>query len=104
MCSILRIRPEINVSLCYVRTRDGKEVDFALCKEDRIVSLIEVKLTENRPSPGLPYFHEKIPEADAFQLVQNLRQEKNMLKKFRLFLPAAGYRNWRHDNFCPMQF
>jgi len=66
-----------NLSLRYVRTRDGREVDFALCREDRIISLIEVKLTESKPAPGLVYFHERTPDAAAFQLVQNLRQEEN---------------------------
>jgi hypothetical protein len=66
-----------DISLRYIRTRNGREVDFALCREDRIISLIEVKLTESKPAPGLVYFHERTPDAAAFQLVQNLRQEEN---------------------------
>jgi len=67
-----------DISLRYVRTRDGREVDFALCREDRITTLIEVKLAENRPSPGLMYFHERLPGAASFQLVQDLRQEESI--------------------------
>ncbi len=67
-----------DISLCYVKTRDGREVDFALRKENRITTLIEVKLTENKPAPGLLYFKGRIPDAAAFQLVQNLRQEENI--------------------------
>lgn len=67
-----------DISLRYVRTRDGREIDFVLCREDRITTLIEVKLTENRPSPGLIYFHGRAPHAAAFQLVQNLRQEESV--------------------------
>ena len=67
-----------DISLCYVRTRDGREVDFALRKENRITTLIEVKLTENKPTPGLLYFNGRIPDAAAFQLVQNLRQEESI--------------------------
>lgn len=67
-----------DISLRYVRTRDGREIDFVLCREDRIITLIEVKLTENRPSPGLIYFHGRAPHAAAFQLVQNLRQEESV--------------------------
>lgn len=67
-----------DISLRYVRTRDGKEVDFALCKENRVTTLIEVKLTENKPTPGLLYFNGRIPDAAAFQLVQNLRQEESI--------------------------
>jgi predicted AAA+ superfamily ATPase len=65
------------VSLCYVRTREKREVDFALCREGRVTDLVEVKLTDNRPAPGLIYFHNRIPGAAAFQLVRNLRQEEN---------------------------
>jgi hypothetical protein len=67
-----------DLSVCYVRTRDGKEVDFALCKDDLIVSLIEVKLSDSKPSPNLLYFHKKMPHVDSVQLVQNLRQEESM--------------------------
>jgi predicted AAA+ superfamily ATPase len=67
-----------DMSLCYVRTRDGKEVDFVLCKEDRIVSLIEVKLTDNKPSSNLLYFRKKMPDVASLQLVQNLRQEETI--------------------------
>jgi len=67
-----------DISLRYVRTRDNREVDFALCKEDRITTLIEVKLAENKPSPSLNYFHGRTPDAAAFQLVQNLRQEERV--------------------------
>ncbi|MCX5814672.1 MAG: ATP-binding protein [Proteobacteria bacterium] len=67
-----------DISLRYVRTRNGQELDFALCREDRITTLIEVKLKDNKPSPGLLYFHERIPDTDAFQLVQNLRQEETV--------------------------
>lgn len=66
-----------DASLCYLRTRDGREVDFALCRENRITALVEVKLAENRPTPGLVYFHKRTPRAEAYQLMQNLRQEEN---------------------------
>jgi predicted AAA+ superfamily ATPase len=67
-----------DVSLCYLRTRDEQEVDFGLCKEDRITTLIEIKLSENRPSPGLTYFKKKMSNIPAYQLVQNLRHEESI--------------------------
>ena len=66
-----------DITLSYVRTKDGREIDFALCKEGKIVTLIEAKLTERKPSPGLLYFHERLPGTVAVQLVQNLRQEES---------------------------
>ncbi len=65
------------LSLNYLRTKDGKEVDFALCREDRVETLIEVKLSDGRPSPGLVYFRRHMPAVPAVQLVHNLRQEES---------------------------
>ena len=65
-----------NVSLQYLRTKDGKEVDFAVCKGDKIVQLIEVKYAEDRISKNLRYFSEKLSEA--VQLVHQLRHEQSI--------------------------
>jgi uncharacterized protein len=67
-----------DISLRYLRTRNGREIDFALCREDRVASLIEVKLTDSKVSPGLRYFCERMPAVPAYQLVQNLRQEQSI--------------------------
>jgi hypothetical protein len=67
-----------NVDLRYVRTRNGQEVDFALCKNDKIARLIEVKLSDNKSSAGLQYFQSKLPSAEFIQLVQHLRREENV--------------------------
>jgi predicted AAA+ superfamily ATPase len=67
-----------NVSLQYLRTRDGKEVDFAVCKDDKIVQLIEVKYAEDTISKSLRYLSEKLPDAEAVQLVHQLRHEQSI--------------------------
>jgi hypothetical protein len=61
-------------SLGYLRTKDGREVDFVLVVEGSPVLQIEVKATDRSISPGLRYFHEHygIP---AVQLVGDLRAE-----------------------------
>jgi Predicted ATPase (AAA+ superfamily) len=64
--------------LTYIRTKDGREIDFALSTENRITNLIEVKLSENNPTQALRYLHGKIPEADTIQVVLNLRHEENI--------------------------
>lgn len=46
-------------TLHYLRTKDGQEVDFALVYQDKIVQIIEVKLSDGAPSPALKAFHEK---------------------------------------------
>lgn len=60
--------------LHYIRTKEGAEVDFALVCEDKIVQLIEAKLSDNSVSPSLKMFHEKY-QHPAVQLVKFLRNE-----------------------------
>lgn len=66
-----------DISLHYLRTRDGKEIDFAISKQGKLAQTIEVKLADDKPSPALRFFARKIPEVSAYQLVHNLRQEQN---------------------------
>lgn len=68
-------------SLHYLRTKDGLEVDFALVKQDKIESMIEVKHADGTPSKALLDFYEKY-KYPAIQLVKILRheQQKNEIK------------------------
>ena len=45
--------------LKYIRTKEKKEIDFALVIEDEPVLLIEAKLSDISISPSLKYFHKK---------------------------------------------
>ena len=65
-----------STSLNYVRTREGKEVDFAVCKDEQIVQLIEVKYADETLSRNLRYFSQKLPGVEAIQLVHQLRHEQ----------------------------
>jgi len=66
------------VGLHYVRTKEKREVDFALVEKDSLATLIEVKLAQSAPTPGLKYLSGKFPGAKALQLVQNLRQPQTI--------------------------
>ncbi len=61
--------------LKYLRTKEKKEVDFALAIEDAPVALVEAKLSDSNISPALIYFHRKYG-LPATQVVKNLRQER----------------------------
>lgn len=63
--------------LYYVRTKDGAEVDFALGEDGRLTHLIECKLSDHAPHRALASFSARFPEAQAIQLVRDLRQEEN---------------------------
>jgi hypothetical protein len=65
------------LTLNYLRTKDGREVDFAICSANRIETMIEIKLSDNKPGSGLMYFKGKGIQADAIQLVYNLKQEES---------------------------
>lgn len=62
--------------LHYIRTKDGAEVDFALSEDNRLTHLIECKLADGAPQRALAGFAKKFPEAEALQLVRDLRQEE----------------------------
>ncbi len=62
-------------SLKYLRTKERKEVDFALICDDKIEKIIEVKHANHSIGSGLLYFQEKyaIPST---QVVKELAQER----------------------------
>jgi predicted AAA+ superfamily ATPase len=64
------------VDLHYIRTKDGAEVDFAFSEAGKLTQLIECKLGDNKPHRALARFAEVFPDAEAVQIVYNLRQEE----------------------------
>jgi len=61
--------------LKYLRTKEKKEVDFALVVEDRPITILETKLSDATVSPTLKYFNRKYGFS-AVQVIKNLRQER----------------------------
>jgi len=66
----------IRTKLSYIRTKDKKEIDFALVVDNEIESVIEVKLSDTKLSPSLLYFQKKYQFPKAIQLVKNIRNER----------------------------
>lgn len=64
------------VALHYLRTRDGKEIDFLVCINDQPVLMLEVKLTNGEPASGFKHFSQFLPHARQLQLVKQLDREK----------------------------
>jgi len=66
--------------LHYLRTKEGRETDFAVVDSDHEISeILEVKLSDNNLSKNLKYFSEKY-NLKAVQLVNNLKREKSLGK------------------------
>lgn len=64
-----------NIKLNYLRTKDKKEVDFIIVEDNYPKTLIEVKLSDRKPSKQLLYFSSKFPNAKKVQLIHNLKTE-----------------------------
>lgn len=64
-----------NFFLRYLRTKEQKEVDFALVHDEKVEKIIEVKQANGAISPHLRYFHEKY-DLPAIQLVKELKRER----------------------------
>ncbi|MBN1938417.1 MAG: ATP-binding protein [Candidatus Aminicenantes bacterium] len=64
-----------NSELNFLRTKDGREVDFVVADEGRPTLLLEVKLSDASGSPHLIHFKKMIPGARAVQIVGRLKRE-----------------------------
>lgn len=64
-----------DISLNYLRTKEGKEVDFCLVSNGDVDTLLEVKYSNDSLSKSLLYFKQKY-SLNALQLVQDLKRER----------------------------
>lgn len=62
------------LALHYLRTKEGKEVDFCLVEEERIARMIEVKTSDPNPDPNLLFFQARY-QFPATQIVEKLPRE-----------------------------
>lgn len=62
-------------ALNYLRTKEGKEVDFCLVNDDKPELMLEVKRSDDRPSKPMLFFKEKY-HFSGLQIVLNLKHEK----------------------------
>ncbi|PKN68327.1 MAG: hypothetical protein CVU54_15425 [Deltaproteobacteria bacterium HGW-Deltaproteobacteria-12] len=67
-----------DVDLNYIKTKEGKEVDFSLSYKNKATHLIEVKTSDHSPAAALVALSKKLPGVTAIQLVQNLRREQQI--------------------------
>lgn len=81
-CALLkelhRIRDTMGyeVELQYLRTKEKKEIDFAVSIDGTVSHLIEVKTAESNKSPQFQHFSKVFPDAKKIQLVRSLDREK----------------------------
>jgi predicted AAA+ superfamily ATPase len=62
--------------LHFLRSKDGREVDFLLSREDRPSLMVEVKWRDDQPSRHMKHYAERLGLRRAVQLVKELKREK----------------------------
>ena len=71
----------MRTGLHVLRTKDGREIDFAVQLDGHITHMIEVKTTDDTPTPHFHYFNQFIPHTHQIQLVEKPRREKSFPDK-----------------------
>lgn len=69
-CHFLEDTQGTKTALHYVRDREKREVDFVTLSDGRPDLLIEAKLTDATPAPGLVFYQRQIKARQALQLVR----------------------------------
>lgn len=77
-------------SLHFLRTRDGREIDFAIVQDGAVSHMIEVKLRDTALAPSFSWFRERFPEAARVQLVYGADRTRTWQTGERL-IAAADY-------------
>ena len=67
----------LRTGLHYLRTKEGKELDFLITIEEKPILIIEVKVADDNPSPHFSTFNKYFPQIPKLQLVQTLLREKD---------------------------
>ena len=68
----------IKGELHYLRTKDGKELDFLVNIDKKPSHLIEVKTGDDSPSKSFLHYKKIFPKAVQLQLVKNLSRNKSL--------------------------
>lgn len=66
----------ITVGLHYLRTKDGKEIDFLIVMDNKPTHMIEVKMSDDQLAKGFKHFEEFLPQVKKLQLVKTIGREK----------------------------
>lgn len=66
----------VSSSLHFLRTKDGKEIDFLVVLENKPALMIEVKMSDDSLAKAFDHFSTFLGDIKRVQLVKNLRREK----------------------------
>ncbi len=86
----LEDRTENRFELRFVRDKEGREVDFAIVREGRLVELIEAKYSDDGLARPLRYFAKRLNPIRATQIVARLKHPLYQ-GKFRMINPLSYF-------------
>ena len=66
----------IELDLCYIRTKDGRKIDFLITQHGTPLCMIEAKWADSRPSDNFRALEGFFPGIKKIQLVKELAREK----------------------------
>lgn len=66
----------IEARLHFLKTKDGREIDFLVLQEDKPTHIIEVKTSDDKPSASFDHFSKFHSDVKKIQLVKNIKREK----------------------------
>lgn len=66
-----------SVALHYLRTKDGRELDFLVCIDHQPSHMIEIKLSDGKPAKSFQHFAKFLPGAKKLQLVKKIERDKS---------------------------
>jgi len=83
------------MQLWFLRDKEGREIDFVITKDKKLINLIEAKWSDDQISRSLSYYSDKLKPKQSIQIVANLKREytKNQLqvKKAVEYLSGSIY-------------
>lgn len=65
-----------STSLHFLRTKDGKELDFLICIEHQPILILEVKHSDASPANPFHHFNQFLPQTKKIQLVKEIPRDK----------------------------
>ncbi|MHB1946889.1 MAG: ATP-binding protein [Gammaproteobacteria bacterium] len=74
----------LKTELHYLRTKEGKEIDFLILIGGKVTHLIEVKQSNGNLTSAFNYFNTFLPDAKKIQIVHELQREKTFPQGFEI--------------------
>ena len=89
-CWAIRDQKGEDVGLHYLRTKDNKEVDFCITKNQKLDVLVEAKYSDTNTSPTLAFFSKKY-NIPGYQVIYNLGSKSPQKKENIHIISAKEY-------------